>query len=120
MLLNASLTVQLEIAGSHANIGWQELTDALIYQLASHKNEIIWLLWGAHAQKKKPLIESAILAGHKKHLILCASHPSGLSVYKTKEPFIYPGDTHSCGHFKQVNETLEQRGEPPIAWNLPT
>ena len=117
LLLNASLTVQLEIAGSHANIGWQEFTDALINELASQKDQIIWLLWGAHAQKKKPLIESAMAKHHKNHLILCASHPSGLSVYKTNEPFIYPGDSHSCGHFKRVNQILEERGKTAIAWN---
>jgi len=119
LLLNASLTVQLELAGSHANIGWQAFTDTLIYELASKQDHIIWLLWGSHAQKKKILIESAMTNSQKHHVILCASHPSGLSVYKTNEPFIYPGDTHSCGHFKHVNQILEQGGNPPILWNKP-
>ena len=117
LLLNASLTVQLELAGSHANIGWQSFTDALIQALAGNKDHIIWLLWGSHAQKKKSLIELANLEHQKQHTILCASHPSGLSVYKTNEPFIYPGDTHSCGHFKKVNELLEQSGQATISWN---
>lgn len=117
LLLNASLTVQLELAGSHANIGWQAFTDALIQALAAKENHIIWLLWGSHAQKKKPLIKSTLTEHQKQHVILCASHPSGLSVYKTNEPFIYPGDTHSCGHFKQVNQLLEKHGQTSISWN---
>jgi uracil-DNA glycosylase len=48
--------------------------------------------------------------------ILTASHPSGLSVYKTKGPFIYPGDQQSCGHFRKANELLVKRGLKPIEW----
>lgn len=117
LLLNATLTVQLEQAGSHAHLGWQEFTDILIQELASKHDQIIWLLWGAHAHKKKILIESAADKFQKQHVILCASHPSGLSVYKTNEPFIYPGDTHSCRHFKQTNQILSGRGQTTISWN---
>ncbi|MFM6923107.1 MAG: uracil-DNA glycosylase, partial [Polynucleobacter victoriensis] len=56
LLLNATLTVQLNLAASHAQFGWQDLTDALLYRLAKTQSTI-WLLWGAHAQKKKALIE---------------------------------------------------------------
>lgn len=122
LLLNATLTVQLEIAGSHANFGWQKLTDCLLYRLALKKPELIWLLWGAHAQKKKTLIEQASQTINTPNsaisaTILTASHPSGLSVYRTYEPFLLPGDTGSCQHFKKVNELLEKRGEQPITWS---
>jgi uracil-DNA glycosylase len=122
LLLNATLTVQLEIAGSHANFGWQKLTDCLLYRLALKKPELIWLLWGAHAQKKKTLIEQASQTINTPNsaisaTILTASHPSGLSVYRTYEPFLLPGDTGSCQHFKKVNELLEKRGEQPISWS---
>jgi uracil-DNA glycosylase len=74
------------------------------------------MLWGAHAQKKQALIEEASQESGMKQEILTASHPSGLSVYKTKEPFIYPGDQQSCGHFRKANELLLQSGLKPIEW----
>ena len=117
LLLNATLTVQLNLAGSHAQLGWQDLTDVLLYQLAKKKS-LIWMLWGAHAQKKLALIEKAHQESGVKQEILTASHPSGLSVYKTKEPFIYLGDQQSCGHFRKVNELLLQRGLKPIEWSM--
>ncbi len=116
LLLNATLTVQLNVAGSHAQMGWQELTDVLLYQLAKKKS-LIWMLWGAHAQKKQALIEQASQESGIAQDILTASHPSGLSVYKTKEPFIYPGDQQSCGHFSKANELLITRGLKPIVWS---
>jgi uracil-DNA glycosylase len=117
LLLNATLTVQLNLAGSHAQLGWQDLTDVLLYQLAKKKS-LIWMLWGAHAQKKQALIEKAHQESGVKQEILTASHPSGLSVYKTKEPFIYLGDQQSCGHFRKANELLLQRGLKPIEWSM--
>lgn len=116
LLLNATLTVQLDLAASHAQFGWQDLTDALLYRLAK-KQSLIWLLWGAHAQKKKALIKLAEQESGLRQTILAASHPSGLSVYKTSEPFIYPGDQQSCGHFKKVNDHLVNQGLSPIEWS---
>lgn len=116
LLLNATLTVQLDLAASHAQLGWQDLTDALLYNLAK-KQSVVWLLWGAHAQKKKALIELAEQESGLHQTILTASHPSGLSVYKTAEPFIYPGDEKSCGHFKKVNDYLLTQGLSPIEWS---
>jgi uracil-DNA glycosylase len=116
LLLNATLTVQLNVAGSHAQMGWQELTDVVLYQVAKKKS-LIWLLWGAHAQKKQALIEQASQESGTAQEILTASHPSGLSVYKTNEPFIYPGDQKSCGHFSKANELLVKRGLKPIEWS---
>ena len=119
LLLNATLTVQLEIAGSHANLGWQELTDCLLYRLALKKPQLIWLLWGSHAQKKKVLIEQAAhsLNTEIAPTIMTASHPSGLSVYRTHEPFLLKGDSGSCQHFKKVNTALEKLSEPVIVWS---
>lgn len=117
LLLNSALTVQLELAGSHSQLGWQEFTDALLYRLALRRNDLIWVLWGSHAQKKKALIEKATHESENIHHILTASHPSGLSVYKTKEPFIYPGDEKSCGHFKKINEILTKQKLLPIIWS---
>ena len=116
LLLNATLTVQLNLAASHAQFGWQELTDVLLYRLAKTQSTI-WLLWGAHAQKKKALIELAAQESGLHQTILTASHPSGLSVYKTAEPFIYPGDQQSCGHFRKVNEHLLNQGLTSIQWS---
>ncbi|MFM8152249.1 MAG: uracil-DNA glycosylase [Polynucleobacter victoriensis] len=116
LLLNATLTVQLNLAASHAQFGWQDLTDALLYRLAKTQSTI-WLLWGAHAQKKKALIELAAQESGLHQTILTASHPSGLSVYKTAEPFIYLGDQQSCGHFRKVNEHLINQGLTPIHWS---
>lgn len=111
LLLNATLTVQLGQANSHSEWGWQQFTDQLIKSLSEQKTGIIWLLWGSYAYKKIDLINKS-----QNHLILSASHPSGLSVYKTKSPFISPGDTQSCGHFKQSNEWLLSHKKTPIAW----
>ena len=111
LLLNATLTVQLGQANSHSEWGWQQFTDQLIKSLSEQKKGIVWLLWGSYAHKKIDLINKS-----QNHLILSASHPSGLSVYKTKSPFISPGDTQSCGHFKQSNEWLLSHKKTPIAW----
>jgi uracil-DNA glycosylase len=116
LLLNATLTVQLDLAASHAQLGWQDLTDALLYNLAK-KQSVVWLLWGSHAQKKKVLIELAEQESGLRQTILTASHPSGLSVYKTAEPFIYPGDEKSCGHFKKVNDYLLNQGLSAVEWS---
>jgi uracil-DNA glycosylase len=111
LLLNATLTVELGLANAHADWGWQAFTDELIKNLSQQTNELVWLLWGSFAQKKHDLIDKT-----RNHLVLSASHPSGLSVYKTKQPFIYPGDTQSCEHFRQANDWLISHKKAPIAW----
>lgn len=111
LLLNATLTVQLGQANAHADWGWQQFTDQLIKSLSEQKKDIVWLLWGSYAHKKMDLINK-----NQNHLILSSSHPSGLSVYKTQSPFIFPGDSQSCGHFKQSNEWLVSHKKTPIAW----
>ena len=111
LLLNATLTVELGQANAHANWAWQGFTDQLIKRLSEQRKEIVWLLWGSYAHKKLELIDK-----NRDHLILCSSHPSGLSVYKTQQPFIHPGDAKSCGHFQQSNDWLISHKKTPISW----
>jgi uracil-DNA glycosylase len=111
LLLNTALSVKLGVAGSHTNLGWKSLIDQLICALAQHKPNLIWMLWGGHAQSKLPLIANA-----SEQLILQSSHPSGLGVYKTDRPFLESGGQKSCGHFMKTNEWLVQHGETPIQW----
>ena len=110
-LLNTALSVGLGEAGSHANLGWKPLIDRLISALAQQKPNLVWMLWGGHALSKLPLIRLG-----KNQLILQSSHPSGLGVYKTSQPFLQPGGKASCGHFSKANEWLVQQGLEPITW----
>tara|TARA_B110000196_G_C20915343_1_gene552603 strand:+ start:73 stop:774 length:702 start_codon:yes stop_codon:yes gene_type:complete len=103
LLLNATLTVQLEKAGSHQNLGWKNFTDAVISKLSSEKNGLVFLLWGAFAQKKSLLIDD------KKHTILQTTHPSPLSAYRG---FL------GCKHFSKTNDLLIKSNQKPINWNL--
>ncbi len=100
-LLNATLTVQHGRAGSHQNKGWEEFTDSVIKEVSDRREHIVFLLWGAYAQKKGALIDK------KRHLVLTTSHPSPLSVYRGFD---------GCGHFGQANAYLERMGLEPIDW----
>lgn len=111
LLLNTALSVKLGEAASHANLGWKPLIDRLISGLAKQKSSLVWMLWGGHAQSKLPLIEP-----NTNQLILQSSHPSGLGVYKTSQPFLQPDAKVSCGHFTKANEWLVQQGLEPIIW----
>ena len=103
LLLNTTLTVMEGKPMSCAGIGWETYTDnALKYLLENTDNELIFCLWGRHAQAKKKLISS-----YDGITILEASHPSPLSAYKTEEAFM------GCGHFKKINELI--KGEK-ITW----
>jgi uracil-DNA glycosylase len=110
LLLNTALSVRLGEAGSHTQLGWQSLIDRLISALSQHRPQLVWMLWGGHAHSKLPLI------GGEDRLILQASHPSGLGVYKTRQPFLLPGEQASCGHFSKANEWLIQHDLEPIIW----
>jgi uracil-DNA glycosylase len=90
LLLNTILTVEDGQPASHAGRGWEGLTDALIEAVAAQPRRIAFLLWGAHAQAKAPLIER-VAPG--RHLLLRANHPSPLSARRPPQPFI------GCGHF---------------------
>ena len=108
LLLNTSLTVEDGQPGSHARWGWETLTDRLVHVVASRAVPTVFMLWGAHAQAKQGLIESAAPAGT--HLILKANHPSPLSALRPPLPFI------GCGHFVRANDFLQQAGLEAIQW----
>jgi uracil-DNA glycosylase len=102
LLLNATLTVRANEAGSHQGRGWERFTDAAIAALARERTGIVFLLWGRYAQNKEALIGD-------RHYVLKAPHPSPLSAYRG---FI------GCGHFGQANELLAAQGLSPIDWRL--
>ena len=107
LLLNTSLTVEDGAAASHAKKGWESLTDALIAATARDAAPKVFLLWGAHAQAKAPLIEAA----GNGHLVLQANHPSPLSA--TRGPVSFIG----CGHFSAAREWLKGKGVG-LEWSL--
>ncbi|MCP8464510.1 uracil-DNA glycosylase [Pseudomonas sp. ZM23] len=104
LLLNTSLTVEQARAGSHANAGWQPFTDKVIEVVSQRCENLVFLLWGSHAQSKQKLIDG------QKHLVLKSAHPSPLSAYRG-----FLGN----GHFSRTNKFLEQHGLAPIDWALP-
>jgi len=101
LLLNASLTVIAKRPNSHATLGWHKLTDNIIESISKKKENVVFMLWGAFAQKKNALID------RKKHLVLATSHPSPLSAYRG---FLGSGIFTSC------NDYLTKNGEDPIEW----
>ena len=105
LLLNTSLTVEDGRPASHAQAGWETVTDALIATVASDPAPKVFMLWGAHAQAKR-----ALIAGQGEHLILMANHPSPLSARRPPAPFI------GCGHFRLANEWLAQHNIQVIDW----
>jgi uracil-DNA glycosylase len=104
LLLNTCLTVEDGLPASHAGRGWEVLTDAVIRRCSDAGPSKVFLLWGAHAQKKMPLIEPS------RHLVLCANHPSPLSASRGPVPFL------GCGHFSQANRWLVEQGRSPVRW----
>jgi uracil-DNA glycosylase len=103
LLLNATLTVRENQAGSHQNKGWETFTDAVISILSEQKNNLVFVLWGNYAIAKKILIDE------KKHHILTAAHPSPFSAHK---------GFFGCRHFSKINEILVNSGIEPIDWRL--
>jgi uracil-DNA glycosylase len=101
LLLNASLTVIAKMPNSHAGLGWHELTDNIIETISEKKEHVVFMLWGAFAQKKAHLIDK------KRHLILQTSHPSPLSAHRG---FL------GSGVFVKCNEYLRQYDISPIIW----
>lgn len=101
LLLNATLTVQAHIAGSHQNKGWETFTDAAINKLAEERENIVFLLWGSYAQKKASFIDP------HKHLILQSPHPSPLSAHRG-----FLGNNH----FSETNKYLQSKNIEPIEW----
>ncbi|MBS2210535.1 uracil-DNA glycosylase [Carboxylicivirga mesophila] len=101
LLLNATLTVQAHQAGSHQKKGWEQFTDAVIKTVADDLNNVVFLLWGAYAQKKSQLIDP------QRHLILKSVHPSPLSAHRG-----FFGNKH----FSKANEYLVANGKTAIKW----
>lgn len=108
LLLNTSLTVQAHQAGSHAKMGWETVTDAILSHVLRMAGPKVFLLWGAHAQSKQTLIEQARDGGPV--YVLKANHPSPLSALRPPRPFI------GCGHFRAANEWLLAQGLQGIDW----
>ena len=105
LLLNTCLTVEESQPASHANKGWEALTDALIAQVAGRRNSpCVFLLWGAHAQAKAALILQAASSPANPVRVLCANHPSPLSARRGATPFI------GCGHFSAALAWLAGQG----------
>lgn len=104
LLLNTVLTVEQGKAHSHANIGWEQFTDKVIHQLNQHRENLVFLLWGSHAQKKGQFIDRT------RHCVLTAPHPSPLSAHRG---FL------GCRHFSKTNDYLRQQGIEQIEWQLP-
>lgn len=101
LLLNATLTVQAHRAGSHQRKGWEEFTDAVIHHLATQREHLVFILWGAYAQRKGETIDA------NRHLILKSAHPSPLSAHRG-----FFGNRH----FSRTNDYLKVHGIPPINW----
>jgi uracil-DNA glycosylase len=103
LLLNATLTVRANQAGSHQNRGWENFTDAVIRKLSQEKEGLVFILWGRYAQAKEYLIDAG------RHHILKAAHPSPFSVHS---------GFFGCRHFSKTNEILQQQGKESVDWSL--
>jgi uracil-DNA glycosylase len=103
LLLNATLTVRENQAGSHQNHGWERFTDMAIRMLSEKRKHLVFVLWGNFAIAKRNLIDE------QRHHILTAAHPSPLSAHR---------GFFGCRHFSQINEYLSSHGIEPVNWNL--
>lgn len=101
LLLNATLTVRASAPGSHQKIGWEEFTDAVIKEISDQKSNLVFLLWGAYAQKKGEIIDRS------KHLVLMSAHPS---------PFSAARGFFGNKHFSKANDYLKSKGLKEIDW----
>ncbi len=103
LLLNTVLTVRAHQAHSHAQFGWETFTDRVIAQINQHREGVVFMLWGSHAQKKGSIID------RQRHLVLTAPHPSPLSAYR---------GFFGCRHFSQANAYLREQGLSEIDWQI--
>ena len=101
LLLNATLTVRAHEANSHKDLGWEQFTDFIIKEISDKKENVVFVLWGAFAQKKAGLIDT------KKHFIIQSVHPSPLSARK---------GFFGSRPFSKINQFLEEKGKEPINW----
>ena len=104
LLLNAVLTVEARRAGSHQGKGWEQFTDRIVRRLDEKRSGLVFMLWGAHAQRKGEFID------RDAHLVLTAAHPSPMSADR---------GFFGCRHFSRANDYLRERGAAPIDWQLP-
>lgn len=104
LLLNAVLTVQAAAAASHQGKGWERFTDSVIEVLNSQRHNLVFMLWGAYAQRKGAMID------RQRHLLLESTHPSPLSAHRG-----FFGNRH----FSRCNAYLQEHGITPIDWQLP-
>jgi uracil-DNA glycosylase len=107
LLLNAVLTVEEGAPQSHSGRGWELLTDALLAHVSAQSEPVVFMLWGASAQKKRALVEAG-----GRHRVLAANHPSPLSALRPPVPFI------GCHHFSRANALLGalRPGTEPVRW----
>ncbi|UKB82764.1 uracil-DNA glycosylase [Chryseobacterium sp. MEBOG06] len=101
LLLNATLTVRAHSPNSHKDLGWEKFTNFIIKEISDKKENVVFVLWGAFAQKKAELIDPA------KHFILKSAHPSPFSVYR---------GFFGSKPFSKINEYLVSKGKKPISW----
>ena len=104
LLLNSVLTVEEAQAASHQGKGWETFTDAVIRKVNDECDAVVFMLWGAYAQRKAAFVDTS------KHLVLKSPHPSPLSAHN---------GFFGCHHFSKANAFLEKHGRPPIDWQLP-
>ncbi len=101
LLLNATLSVRAHSPNSHKDLGWEKFTDFVIKEISENRENIVFVLWGAFAQKKEELID------YSKHFILKSAHPSPFSVYR---------GFYGSKPFSKINEYLESKNLKPISW----
>jgi uracil-DNA glycosylase len=104
LMLNAVLTVRAHTPNSHKSKGWEKFTDAVIQKVNQKEDRVVFLLWGAYAQKKAPLITG------EHHVVIKGVHPSPLSAEK---------GFFGSQPFSSINKALEEAGKEPIDWQLP-
>ena len=101
LMLNATLTVAANRAGSHQGHGWEQFTDAVIKRLSDRREHLVFILWGSYAIRKSELIDQS------RHLILTSPHPSPLSAHR---------GFFGNHHFSRANAYLQAHGATPIVW----
>jgi uracil-DNA glycosylase len=104
LLLNSVLTVEEAQAASHQGKGWETFTDAVIRKVNDECDAVVFILWGAYAQRKAAFVDTS------RHLVLKSPHPSPLSAHN---------GFFGCHHFSKANAFLEEHGRAPIDWQLP-
>ena len=103
LLLNSVLTVEAGMAASHQGKGWEKFTDRIIHKLAEERERLVFVLWGAYAQKKGAFID------RNRHLVIESPHPSPLSAHRG---FL------GSRPFSKINKYLVEQGKVPIEWSL--